>query len=74
MKPRGNSINSWIVFALPHVFSDIRKDFRSFEELSDDVAIYIELSVLLTQSEPNWCLLLKVNVIRIFGLFNEQLP
>lgn len=52
---------TWIIFAFPHIFKTTIKRFGKISELKDEIAISLELMVLLAQPQANWALLIKVD-------------
>ncbi|XP_063912179.1 uncharacterized protein LOC135129022 isoform X1 [Zophobas morio] len=50
----------WIIFALPNIFKVHPKNTLRMSDLPPNIAIALELTVLLAQPQPNWALLLKV--------------
>ncbi|KAJ8922033.1 hypothetical protein NQ315_008673 [Exocentrus adspersus] len=63
-KPKVTGPAAWIIFALPNVFKVNPKNVCKMIDLPIDVAIALELMVLLAQPQPNWALLLKVLCMR----------
>ncbi|KAJ8922072.1 hypothetical protein NQ315_008713 [Exocentrus adspersus] len=56
-KPKVTGPAAWIIFALPNVFKVNPKNVCKMTDLPIDVAIALELMVLLAQPQPNWALL-----------------
>lgn len=60
-KSRTSGPATWIIFAFPHIFKTITKRLGNISELKDEIAISLELMVLLAQPQANWALLIKVH-------------
>lgn len=60
-KPRSPSPSPWIVLCLSHMFPTYPRLIEQVEDLPDNVAIALEMKVLLAQPQPHWALLLKVS-------------
>lgn len=50
-KPKLKGTNPWVTLTFRNRFSN---------KISGDIELYLEIIVLLAQSQPNWSLLLKV--------------
>ncbi|KAK9871526.1 hypothetical protein WA026_012898 [Henosepilachna vigintioctopunctata] len=69
-KCKNSGPSPWILFSLPNIFIQFPRNILKLEDFPSNIAISLELMVLLSQSQPSWSLLLKVLGLKSCKLLN----
>ncbi|XP_025833496.1 uncharacterized protein LOC108736195 [Agrilus planipennis] len=54
-----SGMSPWVMFGLPYLYLDNPSNVKNVSDLQDNVVVYSEITILLAQPQPNWCMLLK---------------